>query len=129
MSQPRENDAAMDEASEAAEGAPRRGRLAWLRDVFRMSGEKSEPRVGLVILGFSVLFIAITTRLVLLATLPNEQVGLRRATATATSAARPDDEVRQKISAVQERLVMEYGYDEHSAREALNYVTTLLSQE
>jgi serine protein kinase len=46
-----------------------------------------------------------------------------------TSAARPDDEVRQKISAVQERLVMEYGYDEHSAREALNYVTTLLSQE
>ncbi|CAG0939693.1 hypothetical protein GPROT2_00692 [Gammaproteobacteria bacterium] len=46
-----------------------------------------------------------------------------------TSAARPDDEVRQKISAVQERLVMEYGYDEHSAREALSYVTTLLSQE
>jgi serine protein kinase len=46
-----------------------------------------------------------------------------------TSAARPDDEVRQKISAVQERLVMEYGYDDHSAREALNYVTTLLSQE
>jgi serine protein kinase len=46
-----------------------------------------------------------------------------------TSAARPDDEVRQKISAVQERLVNEYGYDEHSAREALNYVTSLLSQE
>lgn len=46
-----------------------------------------------------------------------------------SSAARPDDEVRQKISAVQERLVLEYGYDEHSAREALNYVTTLLSQE
>jgi serine protein kinase len=46
-----------------------------------------------------------------------------------TSAARPDDEARQKISAVQERLVKEYGYDEHSAREALNYVTTLLSQE
>jgi serine protein kinase len=46
-----------------------------------------------------------------------------------TSAARPDDEARQKISAVQERLVTEYGYDEHSAREALNYVTTLLSQE
>jgi serine protein kinase len=30
---------------------------------------------------------------------------------------------------VQERLVGEYGYDEHSAQEALNYVTTLLSQE
>jgi hypothetical protein len=25
--------------------------------------------------------------------------------------------------------VKEYGYDEHSAQEALNYVTTLLSQE
>lgn len=46
-----------------------------------------------------------------------------------TSAARPDDEAERKISAVQERLVGEYGYDRHSAREALNYVTTLLSQE
>nr|WP_262331949.1 penicillin-binding protein 2 [Bosea sp. BH3] len=80
----------MDEASEATQTAPRRGRLSWLRDVFRMSGEKSEPRVGLIILGFTVLFAGITGRLVMLATLPNEQVGLRRATATATSAARPD---------------------------------------
>jgi len=31
--------------------------------------------------------------------------------------------------AVQERLIEEYGYDAHSAKEALNYVTTLLSQE
>ncbi|MEA3150836.1 MAG: serine protein kinase [Gammaproteobacteria bacterium] len=46
-----------------------------------------------------------------------------------TSTARPDDEARQKISVVQERLVTEYGYDEHSAQEALNYITTLLSQE
>lgn len=46
-----------------------------------------------------------------------------------TSAARPDEEAQQKISAVQERLVREYGYDDHSAKEALNYVTTLLSQE
>jgi serine protein kinase len=46
-----------------------------------------------------------------------------------TSAARPDDEARKKISAVQDRLVGEYGYDEHSAKEALNYVTTLLAQE
>ena len=46
-----------------------------------------------------------------------------------TSAARPDEEAQQKISAVQERLIQEYGYDEHSAKEALNYVTTLLSQE
>jgi serine protein kinase len=46
-----------------------------------------------------------------------------------TSSARPDDEARSKISAVQQRLIREYGYDEHSAREALNYVTTLLAQE
>lgn len=72
------------------EATPKRGRLAFLRDVFRMSGEKSQPRVGLVILGFSALFIAITGRLVMLATLPNEQVGLRRATSSAISAARPD---------------------------------------
>ena len=46
-----------------------------------------------------------------------------------TSAVRPDEDAEQKISAVQERLVLEYGYDEHSALEALSYVTTLLSQE
>jgi serine protein kinase len=46
-----------------------------------------------------------------------------------TSTARPDEEARQKISVVQERLVNEYGYDEHSAKEALSYVTTLLAQE
>ncbi len=46
-----------------------------------------------------------------------------------TSRSRPDEESRRKISAVAERLVEEYGYDDHSAREALNYVTTLLSQE
>jgi serine protein kinase len=45
------------------------------------------------------------------------------------SPARPDEETQQKISAVQERLIREYGYDEHGAREALNYVTTLLSKE
>ncbi len=46
-----------------------------------------------------------------------------------TSVARPDDDVQAKISAVEERLVNEYGYDIHSAKEALSYVTTLLSQE
>lgn len=71
------------------EPAPAR-RFSMLRDVFRMSGEKSQPRVGLVILGFSALFLAITGRLVMLGALPNEQVGLRRATTTAISAARPD---------------------------------------
>jgi len=46
-----------------------------------------------------------------------------------TSVTRPDKEAQEKISAVEDRLVEEYGYDRHSAREALNYVTTLLSQE
>ena len=46
-----------------------------------------------------------------------------------SSSARPDDETRSKVSAVEQRLVDEYGYDTHSAREALNYVTTLLAQE
>ncbi|SFI29492.1 cell division protein FtsI (penicillin-binding protein 3) [Bosea sp. OK403] len=69
---------------------PARRLFSFLREVFRMSGEKSQPRVGLVILAFSALFLAITGRLVMLATLPSEQVGLRRATANAISAARPD---------------------------------------
>ncbi|MGD2081588.1 MAG: serine protein kinase [Chromatiales bacterium] len=46
-----------------------------------------------------------------------------------TSKARPDEDAQKKISAVEERLIKDYGYDAHSAREALNYVTTLLSQE
>lgn len=77
-------------AENETEAPPKRSRLDFLRDVFRMSGEKSEPRVGLVILGFSALFIAITTRLVMLGTMPAEQVGLRRATSSEISAARPD---------------------------------------
>jgi serine protein kinase len=46
-----------------------------------------------------------------------------------SSSTRPDDDTRQKISVVEKRLVDEYGYDAHSAREVLNYVTTLLAQE
>lgn len=46
-----------------------------------------------------------------------------------SSTTRPDEETKQKISVVEKRLVDEYGYDAHTAREALNYVTTLLAQE
>ena len=46
-----------------------------------------------------------------------------------SSTTRPDEDVRNKISVVERRLVDEYGYDSHAAREALNYVTTLLAQE
>ncbi|WP_186419400.1 penicillin-binding protein 2 [Bosea sp. CS1GBMeth4] len=78
-------------AAPAAAVKPRwRLRTEWLRDIFRMSGEKSEPRVGLVILGFSGLFLAIVGRLVMLGAFPSDQVGLRRATSNAISAARPD---------------------------------------
>jgi serine protein kinase len=45
------------------------------------------------------------------------------------STTRADTETLEKISAVEQRLVNEYGYDAHSAHEALNYVTTLLAQE
>ena len=86
---PTMSEATTEPGQPGGEAAPVR-RFAMLRDVFRMSGEKSQPRVGLVILGFSALFLAITGRLVMLATLPNEQVGLRRATSNAISAARPD---------------------------------------
>lgn len=79
----------MSETRPITPPAPERLRRL-LRAVFRLSGEKSQPRVGLVILGFSVLFLAIAGRLVMLATIPNEQVGLRRATSTAISSARPD---------------------------------------
>ena len=46
-----------------------------------------------------------------------------------SSATRPDEETKKKISVVEQRLADEYGYDGHSAREALNYVTTLLAPE
>lgn len=46
-----------------------------------------------------------------------------------SSSARPDENTLQKISDVEQRLIEEYGYDAHGAREALHYVTTLMSQE
>ena len=46
-----------------------------------------------------------------------------------SSSARPDEDAQRKVSAVAARLISEYDYDEHTAREALDYVTTLLAQE
>ena len=46
-----------------------------------------------------------------------------------SSSSRPDQDVKLKISVVEQRLVDEYEYDHHSAHEALNYVSTLLAQE
>ena len=45
------------------------------------------------------------------------------------SSLRPDDEVRQKVLAVEQRMIDEQHYDAYSARAALNYVSTLLAQE
>lgn len=62
----------------------------FIRSLFSMSRDKSQPRVGLLILCFAGLFMTLSGRLVYLAVQPDEPVGLRRATADATSAARPD---------------------------------------
>ncbi|MGL4728221.1 MAG: peptidoglycan D,D-transpeptidase FtsI family protein [Bosea sp. (in: a-proteobacteria)] len=79
-----------DTAPVVAPPTPRTSPLALLGGLFRMSGEKSQARIGLVMLGFGALFCVISGRLVMLATSPAESVGLRRATAQATAAARPD---------------------------------------
>ncbi len=69
---------------------PRRGLGGLMRTLFSMSKDKSEARVGLIILCFGCLFLTLSGRLLYLAVAPDEPVGLRRATADATSAARPD---------------------------------------
>jgi cell division protein FtsI (penicillin-binding protein 3) len=61
-----------------------------VRNLFRMSGEKTAPRIGLVILAFGGVFTVISGRLAMLANAPNEQTGLRKATSSSISAARPD---------------------------------------
>jgi cell division protein FtsI (penicillin-binding protein 3) len=66
-------------------------RSTWsMRDLFRLRIEKSTARVGLVALCFAGLFSVIGARLVLLAIAPEQPSGLRRATSSAISAARPD---------------------------------------
>ncbi len=62
----------------------------FLASLFSLSSGKSEARVGLIMLVFGALFLTLSGRLVYLAVAPDEPVGLRRATAAATSAARPD---------------------------------------
>ncbi len=69
---------------------PVAARRGLLRSLFSMNKEKSEARVGLIMLCFGALFLTLSGRLVYLAVAQDEPVGLRRATADATSAARPD---------------------------------------
>ncbi|MCX7340232.1 MAG: penicillin-binding protein 2 [Hyphomicrobiales bacterium] len=69
---------------------PVAARRGLLRSLFSMNKEKSEARIGLIMLCFGALFLTLAGRLVYLAVASDEPVGLRRATADATSAARPD---------------------------------------
>jgi cell division protein FtsI (penicillin-binding protein 3) len=61
-----------------------------LRALFRLRPDKSKARVGLVALVFACLFLALGGRLVMLAVAPEQPGGIRRATSSAISAARPD---------------------------------------
>ncbi|MCX7329090.1 MAG: penicillin-binding protein 2 [Hyphomicrobiales bacterium] len=68
----------------------RRPFSGFVRSLFSMSKDKSEARVGLIMLCFGALFLTLSGRVLYLAMGSEEPVGLRRATADATSAARPD---------------------------------------
>ncbi|KQP52809.1 penicillin-binding protein [Methylobacterium sp. Leaf399] len=60
------------------------------RSMFRLAIERSYTRVGLVGLGFTVVFLAIAARLVSMAAFPEPDSGERRVAAAATTAIRPD---------------------------------------
>src|SRR5687768_10945687 len=75
--------------AESAGPTGRRPLRAVSRELFRLRLDKSAARVGLVVLGFAVMFLGLGARLVMLAVAP-EQSGIRRATSSAISAARPD---------------------------------------
>jgi cell division protein FtsI (penicillin-binding protein 3) len=67
----------------------RKGLLAHARDLFRLRADKSATRVGLVAVGFTLLFGVIGGRLVMLGVKP-EQHGARKAAGAAITASRPD---------------------------------------
>ena len=84
MPPPPDQSATMDSPSR------RRPVSGFVRSLFSMSKDKSEARVGLIMLCFGALFLTLSGRVLYLAMGSDEPVGLRRATADATSAARPD---------------------------------------
>jgi cell division protein FtsI (penicillin-binding protein 3) len=85
--------APMPEAGTPAESctvtAGRRRFGAVLRELFRLRADKATARLGVVVVCVAGLFAGIGTRLIMLAVAP-EQSGIRRATSSAISAARPD---------------------------------------
>jgi cell division protein FtsI (penicillin-binding protein 3) len=74
----------------AAAAQPRRSFVGRFGTLFRLQPNKSTARVGLVALVFACLFLVLGGRLVMLAVAPEQPGGLRRATSSAISAARPD---------------------------------------
>jgi cell division protein FtsI (penicillin-binding protein 3) len=74
----------------ASAATPQSSFWGGVRDLFRFRPAKSTSRVGLIALSFGVLFLLIGGRLVLLAVAPEQPGGIRRATSSAISAARPD---------------------------------------
>ena len=73
-------------ASHSGQGRPSRA----LRGLLRLSPDKSTARIGLVAVCFAGLFLALGGRLVMLAVAPEQPGGIRRATSSEISAARPD---------------------------------------
>ncbi len=80
------------ETEHPAEPAAPPRRLTWrsLGELFRLRVDKSTARVGLVGLGFAVLFSVIAGRLAMLAVTSDNASEMRRATSSEISAARPD---------------------------------------
>jgi cell division protein FtsI (penicillin-binding protein 3) len=80
------------ETEHPAEPAAPPRRLTWrsLGELFRLRVDKSTARVGLVGLGFAVLFSVIAGRLAMLAVTGDNASEMRRATSSEISAARPD---------------------------------------
>jgi cell division protein FtsI (penicillin-binding protein 3) len=82
-------------ASEPVGAAPAPGQarpslVGRAKALFRLRYEKSTGRLGLVTVGFVLLFGTIGGRLVTLAIAPHEPSSIRRAASEATAAARPD---------------------------------------
>jgi cell division protein FtsI (penicillin-binding protein 3) len=73
-------------ASPAGQARPSRA----LRGLLRLSPDKSTARIALVAVCFAGLFLALGGRLVVLAVAPEQPGGIRRATSSEISAARPD---------------------------------------
>ena len=81
---------AADPTPEPKETARGGAALAFIRALFRMRSDRSPARVGLVAISFVALFGVIGGRLVALAVWPEQPGGVRKASSSEISVARPD---------------------------------------